>query len=54
MNVSLKAKPITAQSIWGKFSLRGIESIFPLKDGISSFGNCLNNQISDFQRGDIF
>jgi len=38
-----------------KFSQREIERIFfQLKYAILSFGKCLNNQISGFQRGDIF
>jgi len=37
-----------------KFNLREIERIFPIKYAILSFGKFLNNEISGFQRGDIF
>jgi len=45
---------MTAQRIWSEFSLRVIKRIFPLKYANSSFGKCLNNQMSGFQGWCLF
>jgi len=55
LSENLKFINLQKPKVFGvKFSLREIDIFSPLNYAILSFGKCLNNYISGYQRGGIF